>query len=105
MKRRRCYLWVHAVGRNRGLISVFVDGLMADPAQAAWLERRLEVDRQAVAKILKLNPSLFGSSIEKSLEPKLVWLREGLGLEEPDIALVVRACPNILRQDIGHAGV
>lgn len=61
------------------------------------------MDRQAVSKILKLNPSLFGSSIENSLEPKLVWLRERLGLEEPDIGLVVRASPNILRQEISHA--
>lgn len=68
-------------------------------AQAAWLERRLGVDRQVVSKILKLNPSIFGSSIENSLEPKLVWLREGLGLEEADIAPLVRACPNILRRE------
>lgn len=58
------------------------------------------MDRHAVSKILKLNPSLFGSSVETSLEPKLVWLREGLGLEERDMALVVRACPNILRQEL-----
>lgn len=50
-----------------------------------------------MSKILKLNPSLFGSSIENSLRPKLEWLREGLGLEEADIAIVVRACPNVLR--------
>lgn len=60
------------------------------------------MDRQAVSKVLKLNPSLFGSSVDNSLEPKLVWLREGLGLEERDIALVVRACPNILRQERCH---
>lgn len=65
--------------------------------QAEWLERRLGVDRGAVSKVLKLNPSLFGSNIENSLEPKLEWLREGLGLEEADIAAVVRACPNVLR--------
>lgn len=73
--------------------------MLADRAQGAWLQKRLGVDRQGASKILKLNPSLFGSSIENSLEPKLVWLREGLGLEEPDIAFVVRVCPNILRQE------
>ena len=30
------------------------------------------------------------------MEPKLVWLREGLGLEEPDIAGVIRRVPHIL---------
>lgn len=65
--------------------------------QTEWLEKRLGVDRAAVAKVIKQNPSLFGSNIESSLEPKLEWLREGLGFEEADIAAVVRACPNVLR--------
>ncbi|CAN0273600.1 unnamed protein product, partial [Ectocarpus fasciculatus] len=66
-----------------------------------WLEQRLGVDRAAVSKVLKLNPSLFGSSIENSLRPKLEWLGEGgLGLEEADIAIVVRACPNVLSYSV-----
>ncbi len=55
------------------------------------------MERPAVSKVLRLNPSLFGSNIENSLEPKLAWLRDGLGLEEADISVVVRACPNVLR--------
>lgn len=57
------------------------------------------MDRQAVSKIIWKEPALFRPSIDL-LETKLVWLREGLALEEPDIARLVRSNPNVLRQEL-----
>lgn len=66
-----------------------------DRKQVAWLERRLALDRRAVGKILTRRPSLFRAKID-TVETKLVWLREVLGLEEPDIGRVIHGLPNIL---------
>lgn len=57
------------------------------------------MDRQVVGKILLRRPQLFLSRSD-SLETKLVWLREGLGLEESDIGRVIRDFPYVLRQEL-----
>lgn len=46
-----------------------------------------------------LSPSIifFRHTCTHLKEPKLVWLRDGLGLEVRDISAVVRACPTVLR--------
>lgn len=76
---------------------------MDDRSQATWLERRLNVDRQTVGKICKCFPSLFRHSTV-SLETKLAWLRDRLGLEGPDVARLIRRCPVILGQEIDTNG-
>eukprot|EP00752_Nemacystus_decipiens_P014924 g13285.t2 len=63
--------------------------------QAVWLEKRLGLDRQGVAKVLVRRPQLFWSRTD-SVETKLGWLREGLGLDESDIGRVIRDFPVIL---------
>lgn len=38
--------------------------------------------------------------MKENLEPKLAWLREGLGLEEPDVVKMVHRCPNIFWREL-----
>lgn len=56
------------------------------------------MDREAVGKAIMRRPSLVGGNID-SMERRLVWLSDELGLEERDIAEMVCRFPSILRQE------
>ena len=84
---------LHAiVGSN--LVHVVVDkrlfdGPMADRAQAAWLKGPRGEMEMSVMTILTICPRVFGSKIG-SMETKLDWLREELGLEGEGIVRMIR---------------
>jgi hypothetical protein len=50
--------------------------------------------------MLKSAPQIFGLSIEENLEPKLVWLRERLGMSEVETRKMTMAKPQIFNYSI-----
>ena len=54
------------------------------------------MDDKALSKLIQKLPSVLGYSIEENLEPKLSWLKEGLGMDDKALSKLIQTLPAVL---------
>jgi hypothetical protein len=54
------------------------------------------LDDKRLIKLVKKLPSVFSLSIEKNLEPRLIWLQERLTLDDKSLSKLVQTLPQVL---------
>ena len=61
-----------------------------------WFQYRLGLDLNQTVKIFKIQPAMFGNSLENCLEPRLVWLQHRLGMDLETARKMICRQPTIL---------
>lgn len=61
-----------------------------------WLQKQLDLDDQALGKMVSNAPTILRLSIEASIKPKLAWMKGTLGLDRKASAKLVVLVPSVL---------
>ena len=65
-----------------------------------WLEDKVDMDREEVARLLLIYPEAGQLSVEDAIKPAIAWLRKILCPEKADVGMVLRQAPQLLGQSI-----
>jgi hypothetical protein len=72
-----------AQGRNTLFASPKLQSEEIDPGETLdWLQARLGLSDDKLAKLVRLQPTILNLSVQKQLEPNISWLQDRLALDQ-----------------------